>query len=76
MAIPYHFINSTKILNGIYALRFFIGLTEAGYFPDLEYHSTVDMNKRSTLFNCAGTASGLVSGPLQQSIHKASFAQG
>lgn len=70
-----------KGMNGLYALRFFIGLTEAGYFPGLEYligswYSAKELNKRSTLFACAGTAAGLVSGPLQQSILDASFTHG
>lgn len=26
-----------KSLNGLYAIRFFVGLTESGYFPGLEY---------------------------------------
>ncbi|KAH3671423.1 hypothetical protein WICMUC_004603 [Wickerhamomyces mucosus] len=69
-----------KSMSGLYALRFLIGLTEAGYFPGLEYligswYSSVELNKRSTLFNAAGTAAGLVSGPLQQRILNASFAQ-
>ncbi|CCH41327.1 Pantothenate transporter [Wickerhamomyces ciferrii] len=67
-----------KSMSGLYAIRFLIGLTEAGYFPGLEYligswYSSVEINKRSTLFNAAGTAAGLVSGPLQQRILQATF---
>lgn len=70
-----------KSMSGLYAIRFLIGLTEAGYFPGLEYligswYSSKELNKRSTLFNCAGTAAGLVSGPLQQRILHASFIEG
>jgi MFS family permease len=62
-----------KSLGGMYALRFFIGLTESGYFPGLEYligswYSKTELSKRATFFGCAGTAAGLVSGPLQQRI--------
>ncbi|KAH3674689.1 hypothetical protein WICMUC_003105 [Wickerhamomyces mucosus] len=62
-----------KTLSGFYALRFFIGLTESGYFPGLEYlmgswFSKEEISKRSTLFACAGTAAGLISGPVQQAI--------
>ncbi|CCH42243.1 putative transporter SEO1 [Wickerhamomyces ciferrii] len=66
---------------GLYAIRFLIGLTEAGYFPGLEYllgswYSSAELNKRSTLFACAGTAAGLISGPLQESVLHATFTQG
>lgn len=69
-----------KKLNGIYAIRFFIGLTESGYFPGLEYligswYSRKELSKRSTFFACAGTAAGLISGPLQQSILDSKWAQ-
>ncbi|KAH3682662.1 hypothetical protein WICPIJ_006376 [Wickerhamomyces pijperi] len=68
-----------KSLNGMYALRFFLGLTEAGYFPGLEYligswYSKEELTKRSTYFACAGTAAGMVSGPLQQAILTSSWA--
>lgn len=70
---------TSKSLNGIYALRFFLGLTEAGYFPGLEYligswYSKEELTKRSTYFACAGSAAGLVSGPLQQAILTSSWA--
>lgn len=69
-----------KSLNGFYAIRFFIGLTESGYFPGLEYligswYSRKELTKRSTFFACAGTAAGLISGPLQQSILDSKWAQ-
>lgn len=62
-----------KSLKGLYAIRFFIGLTESGYFPGLEYllgswYSRRELTKRSTFFAVAGVAAGMVSGPLQQSI--------
>lgn len=69
-----------KSLSGMYALRFFIGLTESGYFPGLEYligswYSRKELTKRATFFACAGVAAGLVSGPLQQQILGAEWAQ-
>ncbi|ODQ77370.1 hypothetical protein BABINDRAFT_41772 [Babjeviella inositovora NRRL Y-12698] len=62
-----------KNINGIYALRFLLGLTEAGFFPGMEYligswYSPKELAKRSTLFACAGTAAGMVSGPLQLAV--------
>lgn len=67
-------------LNGIYALRFLIGLTESGYFPGIQYiigswYSKKELTKRSTFFACAGSAAGLVSGPLQQAILESEWAQ-
>ncbi|CAK7892283.1 probable transporter Seo1p [[Candida] anglica] len=62
-----------KNLNGVYAIRFFLGLTEAGYFPGLEYlvgswYDSKELSKRSSFFAVAGSAAGLVSGPLQQRV--------
>ncbi|KAH3670860.1 hypothetical protein WICMUC_004829 [Wickerhamomyces mucosus] len=62
-----------KSINGVYAIRFLLGLTEAGYFPGLEYligswYSKEELSKRSSYFACAGSAASLVSGPLQQAI--------
>ncbi|CAK7892276.1 probable transporter Seo1p [[Candida] anglica] len=62
-----------KTINGLYAIRFFIGLTESGYFPGLEYlvgswYGRDELSKRSTFFAVAANAAGLISGPLQQSI--------
>jgi MFS family permease len=69
-----------KKMSGLYALRFFLGLTESGYFPGLEYligswYSKKELTKRSTYFACAGTAAGLISGPLQQRILDSEWAQ-
>ncbi|CCH44172.1 putative transporter SEO1 [Wickerhamomyces ciferrii] len=69
-----------KSLNGMYALRFFIGLTESGYFPGLEWligswYSPAELSKRASFFGNAGVAAGLVSGPLQQKILTAEWAQ-
>ncbi|CAK7916226.1 probable transporter Seo1p [[Candida] anglica] len=62
-----------KNIYGLYAIRFLIGFTEAGYFPGLEYlvgswYDRRELSKRSSFFAVAGTAAGLVSGPLQQRI--------
>ncbi|KAH3686725.1 hypothetical protein WICPIJ_002288 [Wickerhamomyces pijperi] len=68
-----------KTLSQFYAIRFFLGLTESGYFPGLEYllgswYSREELTKRSTFFSCAGTAAGLISGPVQSAILKSSWA--
>lgn len=62
-------------LPGLYAIRFFVGLTESGYFPGLEYlvgswYSERELSKRSSFFAVAGVSAGLVSGPLQQTVLK------
>lgn len=59
-----------KDLKSMYALRFFLGLVEAGFFPGMEYlvgsnYSAAEMTTRSTYFAIAANASGLISGPLQ-----------
>jgi len=69
-----------KSLNGLYALRFIIGLAESGYFCGIQYligswWDRKEITKRSTFFGVASTAAGLVSGPLQQRILKADWAQ-
>lgn len=60
-------------INGIYALRFFIGLMESGYFPGLEYlvgswYSPAELSKRSSYFAVAGVSASLISGPLQEAV--------
>ncbi|ODV60840.1 MFS general substrate transporter [Ascoidea rubescens DSM 1968] len=60
-------------LTQMYVIRFFIGLTEAGFFPGMEYligswYSPAEINKRASLFACAGIAASMVSGPLQQAV--------
>lgn len=62
-----------KTINGIYALRFFIGLLEAAYFPSMEYllgsnYSASEISTRASYFAVAGSVAGLISGPLQLSI--------
>lgn len=64
-----------KTIGGITAIRFFVGLTEAGYFPGLEYllgsnYSAAEISSRSSYFAIAGNAAGLISGPLQLAILK------
>lgn len=59
-----------KNLKSMYALRFFLGLVEAGFFPAMEYligsnYSAAEMTTRSCFFSVAMGASGLISGPLQ-----------
>ncbi|ODV79554.1 MFS general substrate transporter [Suhomyces tanzawaensis NRRL Y-17324] len=60
-------------IKGIYAIRFFLGFLESGYFPGLEWllgsnYSTAELSKRSAFFAVAGNLSGIISGPLQQAI--------
>lgn len=62
-------------IQGLYAIRFFLGLLESGYFPGLEYlvgswYSPDELSKRSSYFAVAGNAAGLISGPLQQAVLK------
>lgn len=64
-----------KDLKSMYALRFFLGLVEAGFFPGMEYlvgsnYSAAEMTTRSSYFAIAGNASGLISGPLQYLLLK------
>lgn len=64
-----------KKLPGLYALRFFIGLTEAGFFPGMEYlvgsnYSAAEISTRSSYFAIAGSAAGLISSPLQLALLK------
>ncbi|GME94989.1 unnamed protein product [Ambrosiozyma monospora] len=62
-------------IQALYAIRFFLGLTEAGYFPGLEYlvgswYSPGELSKRSSYFAVAGVSASMISGPLQQAVLK------
>lgn len=62
-------------LNSLYAIRFFLGFLESGYFPGLEYlvgsnYSASELSTRSAYFAVAGNAAGLISGPLQLAVLK------
>lgn len=62
-----------KNLKSFYALRFLLGLLEAGFFPGMEYlvgsnYSAAEISTRSAYFAVAGSAAGLISGPLQLSL--------
>ncbi|GMM33481.1 hypothetical protein DASC09_008060 [Saccharomycopsis crataegensis] len=64
-----------KTLKPMYALQFLIGLTESGFFPAIEYligswYSHEELNKRESLFACAGVAASMVAGPLQEAVLK------
>ncbi len=57
----------------LYAIRFFVGLTESGFFPGMEYlvgswYSKEEITKRSAFFACAGTAGQMVTGFLVTAI--------
>lgn len=59
-----------KNLDSLYAVRFFLGLLESGFFPGMEYlvgsnYSAEELSTRSAYFAVAGNAAGLISGPLQ-----------
>lgn len=60
-------------LKSLYALRFFLGLLESGFFPGMEYlvgsnYSAAEISTRSAYFAVAGNAAGLISGPLQLAL--------
>lgn len=62
-----------KNLPSMYALRFALGLLEAGYFPGLEYllgsnYSAAELSSRSALFAISGNVANLISGPLQLGV--------
>lgn len=53
-------------IKGMYALRFFIGLLESGYFPALEYllgsnYGTPELLKRSSYFAISSGLAGIIS---------------
>lgn len=59
-----------KNTSSLYAVRFFLGLLESGFFPGMEYlvgsnYSAAELSTRSAYFAVAGNAAGLISGPLQ-----------
>lgn len=59
--------------NSMCALRFFVGLTEAGFFPGVEYlmgswYEHEEITTRSTFFAQSGVAASLISGVLQAGI--------
>lgn len=60
-------------IHSLYALRFFVGLTESGFFPGVEYllgswYNRDELTKRSSLFALSGVAAGMVTGYLQAAI--------
>lgn len=62
-----------KELKTMYALRFILGLVESGFFPGKEYlvgsnYSAQEMTTRSSYFAVAGSAAGIISGPLQLAL--------
>lgn len=64
-----------KSIKSLYAIRFFLGLLESGYFPGLEYlvgsnYGASELSTRSAYFAVAGNAAGLISGPLQLAVLK------
>ncbi|KAM9902153.1 hypothetical protein OXX79_004108 [Metschnikowia pulcherrima] len=64
-----------KNLPSLYALRFFLGLLEAGYFPGMEYllgsnYSAAEISSRGAFFAVAGNTASLISGPLQLALLK------
>ncbi|CAK9437645.1 uncharacterized protein LODBEIA_P20230 [Lodderomyces beijingensis] len=62
-------------IRGLYALRFFLGLLESGYFPALEYllgsnYGTSELSKRSAYFAVSAGFAGIISPVLQQAVIK------
>lgn len=61
--------------SGMCAIRFFVGLTESGFFPGVEYligswYTSDELTKRSTLFAQSGIAASMVTGYIQAAIIK------
>lgn len=72
MALTFLTLTCTNI-KSLYALRFFVGLTESGFFPGVEYllgswYNRDELTKRSALFAVSGVAAGMVTGYLQAAI--------
>lgn len=72
MALTLLTLTCTNI-HSLYALRFFVGLTESGFFPGVEYllgswYNRDELTKRSSLFAVSGVAAGMVTGYLQTAI--------
>lgn len=64
-----------KRLPSLYAVRFFLGLFESGYFPGMEYllgsnYSAAEISSRGAFFAVAGNMASLISGPLQLALLK------
>lgn len=62
-------------LPSLYAVRFFLGLTESGYFPGMEYllgsnYSAAEISSRGAYFAVASNVASLISGPLQLALLK------
>ncbi|KAM9938586.1 hypothetical protein OXX80_001928 [Metschnikowia pulcherrima] len=60
-------------LPALYAVRFFLGLSESGYFPGMEYllgsnYSAAEISSRGAFFAVAGNMASLISGPLQLAL--------
>ncbi|KAJ8142100.1 hypothetical protein OY671_004749 [Metschnikowia pulcherrima] len=60
-------------LPALYAVRFFLGLSESGYFPGMEYllgsnYSEAEISSRGAFFAVAGNMASLISGPLQLAL--------
>lgn len=60
----------------LYAVRFFLGFLESGFFPGMEYlvgsnYLAAEISTRSAYFAVAGNAASLISGPLQLGLLKA-----
>ncbi|KAM9903311.1 hypothetical protein OXX69_007982 [Metschnikowia pulcherrima] len=60
-------------LPALYAVRFFLGLFESGYFPGMEYllgsnYSAAEISSRGAFFAVAGNMASLISGPLQLAL--------
>ncbi|RDW23896.1 major facilitator superfamily domain-containing protein [Yarrowia lipolytica] len=72
MALTFLTLTCTNI-KSLYALRFFVGLTESGFFPGVEYllgswYNKDELTKRSTLFAVSGIAASMVTGYLQAAV--------
>ncbi|KAF7304315.1 MFS general substrate transporter [Mycena chlorophos] len=65
---------SVKSVESLYAIRFFVGLFESGFYPGMHYilgswYTPRELSKRSTLFWAAGSLGTMFSGFLQTAAY-------
>ncbi|OZJ05184.1 hypothetical protein BZG36_02208 [Bifiguratus adelaidae] len=64
-----------RSVHAIFAIRFLLGLAEAGFYPGMIYligswYTKEELGKRSSLFITAGSLGGLISGVMQAALLK------
>ncbi|GAA5825866.1 hypothetical protein JCM11251_000033 [Rhodosporidiobolus azoricus] len=63
-----------KNVNGLYAVRFFVGLAEAGFYPGAQYimgsfYKPSELGKRAVFFHTFGAIGSLISSVLQAAAY-------